>query len=164
VTEGRFRLDLFHRLSVFQVHMPPLRDRREDIPMIAEQFLERFAAEQPGGQRQFSREAMDLLAKYDYPGNVRELENIVQRAVVLSRGTLITTADLPSHLSGLRAEPRDEGEAVTFVERVGAFERRLIVEALQAADGVQTRAARALGMSERHLRYKLKKYGLESAG
>ena len=163
VRTGDFREDLYYRLNVVTVELPPLRDRREDIPMIAEQFLERFAAEQPGGRRQFSREAMDLLTKYDYPGNVRELENIVQRAVVLSRGTLITTTDLPAHLAGLRAEPQGEPQSGTFVERVNEFERRLILEALQAADGVQTRAARQLGMSERHLRYKLKKYGLESS-
>jgi two-component system NtrC family response regulator len=160
VRAGGFREDLYYRLNVVTVELPPLRERREDIPMIAEQFLERFGAEQPGGQRQFSREAMDLLTKYDYPGNIRELENIVQRAVVLSRGTLITTADLPPHLAGLRAELPGGPDAGTFVERVSEFERRLILEALQAAGGVQTRAARQLGMSERHLRYKLKKYGL----
>jgi len=162
VRNGELREDLYYRLNVVTVELPPLRDRREDIPTIAEQFLERFGAEQPGGRREFSREAMDLLTKYDYPGNVRELENIVQRAVVLARDTLITTADLPPHLSGLRAESRNEPGTGTFVDRVGAFERQLILEALQAAEGVQTRAARQLGMSERHLRYKLKKYGLDA--
>jgi two-component system NtrC family response regulator len=162
VRNGDLREDLYYRLNVVTVELPPLRDRREDIPTIAEQFLERFGAEQPGGRREFSREAMDLLTKYDYPGNVRELENIVQRAVVLARDTLITTADLPPHLSGLRAESRSEPGTGTFVDRVGAFERQLILEALEAAEGVQTRAARQLGMSERHLRYKLKKYGLDA--
>jgi two-component system NtrC family response regulator len=161
VRNGNFREDLYYRLNVVTIELPPLRDRREDIPMLAEQLLERFGAEHPGGRCQLSREAMDLLTKYDYPGNVRELENIIQRAVVLSRDTLITTADLPPHLSGLRAESHDEPETGTFVERVSTFERQLILEALQAAEGVQTRAARQLGMSERHLRYKLKKYGLD---
>jgi len=163
VRTGEFREDLYYRLNVVTVALPPLRERREDIPMLVEQLLERFAAEQPGGRRQVSREAMDLLIKYDYPGNVRELENVIQRAVVLSRDTLIATADLPPHLAGLRTEPRGETppDGGTFVDRVAEFERRLIVEALAANDQVQTRAARQLGMSERHLRYKLKKYGLE---
>ena len=161
VRNGEFREDLYYRLNVVTVDLPPLRERREDIPMLVDHFLERFASDHPAGRRQVSREAMDLLMKYDYPGNVRELENIVQRAVVLSRDTLITTGDLPSHLSGLRPEPTGEPETGTFVERVGRFERRLILEALEANEGVQTRAARQLGMTERHLRYKLKKYGLE---
>jgi two-component system NtrC family response regulator len=110
-----------------------------------------------------SREAMDLLMKYEYPGNVRELENLVHRAVVLSRGTLITTADLPPRLGGMGTERPEDTESGSFVDRVAAFERRLILDALEHAEGVQTRAARQLGMSERHLRYKLKKYGLEAA-
>ena len=103
---------------------------------------------------------MDLLVKYDYPGNVRELENLMHRAVVLTRGPVLSSGDFPIHVGRLRAE--DGGEPKTFVERVSEFERALILEALHRADGVQTRAARQLGMSERHLRYKLKKYSLES--
>jgi two-component system NtrC family response regulator len=157
---GEFREDLFYRLNVVTVEVPPLRHRREDIPMLVDQFLRRFADEGRGaGPRQVSREAMDLLMKYDYPGNVRELENVVHRAIVLARGPLITTSELPPHLAGLLAEAR--AEPSTFVERVAAFERGLIAEALQQAAGVQTRAARLLGMSERHLRYKLKKYQLD---
>jgi two-component system NtrC family response regulator len=100
---------------------------------------------------------MDLLLKHDYPGNVRELENLVHRAVVLCRGDVVTTSDLPLHLAGLK--PEAKGEAGTFAERVEAFEKALIFDALEKAGGVQTRAAAALGMSERHLRYKLKKFG-----
>jgi two-component system NtrC family response regulator len=161
VRAGEFRDDLYYRLNVVSVDLPPLRERREDVPMLVEHFLDRFAAEGRGGRRQVSREAMDRLIKYDYPGNVRELENIVHRAIVLSRGPLITTADLPPHLTGLATERLDAAMEGSFPERVAAFERRLIVDALDAEGGVQTRAARRLGMSERHLRYKLKKYGLE---
>ena len=152
---GDFREDLFFRLNVVAITLPPLRDRREDVPLLVDHFLRRFADE--GKARSVSREAMDLLLKHDYPGNVRELENLVHRAVVLARGDVITTADLPLHLAGLK--PEGKGEAAGFTERVEAFERALIFEALEKAGGVQTRAAAALGMSERHLRYKLKKYG-----
>ena len=151
---GDFREDLFFRLNVVAITLPPLRDRREDVPLLVDHFLRRFADE--GKARSVSREAMDLLLKHDYPGNVRELENLVHRAVVLARGDVITTGDLPLHLAGLKPEGR--ADAAGFTERVEAFEKALIHEALEKADGVQTRAAAALGMSERHLRYRLKKY------
>ena len=137
------------------ITLPPLRERREDVPLLVDHFLRRFADE--GKPRGISREAMDLLLKHDYPGNVRELENLVHRAVVLARGDTITKADLPLHLGGLKPETR--GEAGGFADRVMAFEKTLIDEALEKAGGVQTRAAAALGMSERHLRYRLKKFG-----
>jgi two-component system NtrC family response regulator len=157
VREGDFREDLFFRLDVVSITLPPLRERREDIPLLVDHFLRRFREE--GRARSVSREAMDLLLKHDYPGNVRELENLVHRAVVLSRDEVVTTSDLPLHLGDLRPEtPRDE--TAPFSERVEAFEKGLILEALEASGGVQTRAAAALGMTERHLRYKLKKYGL----
>jgi DNA-binding NtrC family response regulator len=155
VRSGEFREDLFFRLNVVAITLPPLRERREDVPLLVDHFLRRFADE--GKPRGVSREAMDLLLKHDYAGNVRELENLVHRAVVLARGDTITTADLPLHLGGLK--PETKGEPGSFAERVVAFEKALIFEALDKAGGVQTRAAAALGMSERHLRYKLKKYG-----
>jgi len=156
VKAGQFRDDLYYRLNVVSVQIPPLRDRREDIPLLVDRFLRAFAEE--GQAKQVSREAMDLLLKHDYPGNVRELENVIQRAVVLSRGPVIATGDLPLHL-GLR-ESEETEESGTLTGKVAAFERGLIREALAQAGGVQTRAARALGMTERHLRYKLQKYGL----
>ena len=105
---------------------------------------------------------MDLLLKHDYPGNVRELENLVHRAVVLARGEVVSSSDLPLHLRGLAPEV-DATAAGAFTERVEAFEKALILEALEKAGGVQTRAASALGISERHLRYKLKKYALRTS-
>ena len=158
VRSGEFREDLYYRLNVVSIDIPPLRDRREDIPLLVDAFLKRFTAESVSRATGVSREAMDLLLKHPYPGNVRELENLVHRAVVLARGPLITTADLPLHLQEMKSE---EPSAGSFVERVAEFERALIVEALDQADGVQTRAAKALGMSERHLRYKLQKYGIK---
>ena len=157
VRSGEFREDLFFRLNVVAITLPPLRERREDVPLLVDHFLRRFADE--GKPRGISREAMDLLLKHDYPGNVRELENLIHRAVVLARGDTITRADLPLHLGGLKPEAKfDTGG---FAERVMAFEKTLIDEALEKAGGVQTRAAAALGMSERHLRYRLKKFAAD---
>jgi two-component system NtrC family response regulator len=157
VRSGEFREDLFYRLDVIAIRLPPLRERREDIPALVERFLARFApgdAEPP----RVSREAMDALVKYHYAGNVRELENIVQRGVALARSTLIGTSDLPAYVLGLHPEEAQDG---SLPEQVAHLERRLIVDALARAGGVQTRAARLLGITERHLRYKLRKHGLE---
>ncbi len=161
IRTGEFREDLYYRLNVVTIELPPLRARREDIPLLVDHFVNQFAGETGGIARRVSREAMDALVRYAYPGNVRELENLVHRAVVLSRGPLLTTADLPGHVVGLAPEPA--AEPAGFVERVDAFERKLIVDALAQAGGVQTHAARLLGMSERHLRYKLKKFAIPTA-
>jgi two-component system NtrC family response regulator len=158
VRRGEFRDDLYYRLNVVAIELPPLRERREDIPLLVDLFLRRFAQEGGGAAREVSREAMDLLLKYDYPGNVRELENLIHRAVVLARGPAITTSDLPLHVGTLR--PEAAAAAGSLVERLAEFERALIVEALGRTDGVQTRAARALGISERHLRYRMRKHGI----
>ena len=163
VAQGEFRDDLYYRLNVVSIDIPPLRERREDIPALVQLFLQRFAGERPVPVTDVSREAMDLLVKYQYPGNVRELENLVHRAVVLARDRTLTTADLPIRVARMKADGHVDA-AATFVERVSEFERALIVEALDRAGGVQTRAARALGMSERHLRYKLRKYKLGPGG
>jgi len=161
VARGEFRDDLYYRLNVVSIEVPPLRERREDIPALVEHFLRRFTAEGQAPRKEVSREAMDVLLKHHYPGNVRELENLVHRAVVLARGSVITSADLPIRVT--RSGPEGLPPDAPFVERVAEFERALIVEALERAGGVQTRAARALGMTERHLRYKLKKYRLSAA-
>jgi two-component system NtrC family response regulator len=159
IASGDFREDLYYRLNVVSIELPPLRERREDIPALLDVFLRRFAAEAGEAPKAVSREALDLLLKHGWPGNVRELENVVHRAVVLAREELITVADLPLPLHGLRAEADVAGDTLT--EQLAALEKRLIANALRAADGVQVRAAKALGISERHLRYRLQKHGLE---
>ena len=161
MASGEFRDDLYYRLNVVSIELPPLRERREDIPGLVEQFLQRHGAESAGRVTGVSREALDLLTKYAYPGNVRELENIVRRALVLARGPLVGSHDLPSHVRGLAAEPEVTGGS--FTEQVARFERRLIADALAHAGGVQTRAARELGMSERHLRSRLRRLGISEA-
>ncbi|MHB1310741.1 MAG: sigma-54-dependent transcriptional regulator [Gemmatimonadaceae bacterium] len=157
IQAGEFREDLYYRLNVVCVDLPPLRKRREDIPLLVDLFVRRFGPDASTPVEGVSREAMDLLVKHDYPGNVRELENLVHRAVVLSRGPILSTSDFPLHLGRLKAE--DRAAPTGLLEQVAEFERALIVEALDEAHGVQTHAARALGISERHLRYKLKKMG-----
>ena len=162
VREGTFRQDLFYRLNVVSIRIPPLRDRREDIPPLAEVFVRRFASENNKRIAGISREAMDTLMKYSYPGNVRELENIIQQSVVLSRGETIMVNDLPVRLhEGIQNAGSWQSGSDSFTEKVEAFERSLILDALRGAGQVQTRAAELLGISERHLRYKLKKYGMK---
>jgi two-component system NtrC family response regulator len=157
--EGRFREDLYYRLNVVTITIPPLRDRRQDIPPLAEHFLKKYAEENSKPVRGLSKEAMDALMKYDYPGNVRELENIIEQAVVLSRGEIITTDDLPGTVRGLQSE--QDFSSGNLEERVAAYEQKLIREALNKAGGVQTKAAQLLGLSERNLRYKLNKHGMK---
>jgi two-component system NtrC family response regulator len=160
VQSGDFRDDLFYRLNVVTIEIPPLRERREDIPHLVDHFLRHFSDETGSRVTGVSREAMDVLLKYSYPGNVRELENMIHRAMVLARGKLIATSDLPIHLGDL--EPEVDDLSGSLVDRLAAYEQSLILEALEKEGGVKTRAARALGISERHLRYRLSKYGIDS--
>jgi two-component system NtrC family response regulator len=163
VARREFREDLFYRLNVVRINIPPLRKRKTDIPLLVDYFLKKYADENAKDVTSISKEAMDQLMKYEFPGNVRELENVIEQAVVLTRGDVITSRDLPSTVRGVRAESqaKDPTEEGTFVERVEAFELMLINQALEEAEGVQTRAAKNLGITERHLRYKLKKYGMK---
>ena len=157
VREGRFRDDLYYRINVVTIQLPPLRERREDVPLLIDHFLRAFADKNGKSIRGLTREAREALLRYDYPGNVRELENLIERAVVLTRDDVIDLTDLPLTLEAQAAEPESGAGLVAAVE---GLERRMIREALAKADGIQTRAAELLGIGERVLRYKLKKYGL----
>ena len=135
--------------------IPPLRERKEDIPLLIDFFLKKYNLKHRKNIKGLTREARDVLVRYDYPGNVRELENIVERATVLTRGDHISSEDLPNVADqGMAAS---DGSIRGTVESV---ERSMIIEALVNADWVQTKAAGALGLSERMLRYKIKKYGI----
>jgi two-component system NtrC family response regulator len=161
IGSGRFREDLYYRLAVVSIDIPPLRRRRADVPLLVQHFIDEYAESTPDGPRAVSREAMDLLVRYDYPGNVRELENIVQRSMVLARGEQITTDDLPPPVLGAAAEATASADSdldASLPARVAALERAAIDEALAAENGNQSRAARRLGISERALRYKLAKF------
>ncbi|OGP52268.1 MAG: two-component system response regulator [Deltaproteobacteria bacterium RBG_13_43_22] len=162
IQERQFRQDLYFRLNVVPLFLPPLRERREDIPLLVDYFLQKFGRENNKKDLEVSKEARELLLRYPYPGNVRELENLVERAVVLCRDPLITSRDLPFHLKEGVGEPAGVvfPSDLTLPEQLEELERHLIQQALKEMGGVQTRAAEKLGISERVLRYKLQKYGL----
>jgi len=162
--EGRFREDLFYRLNVIAIYLPPLRDRREDIPLLIDYFLKKYSERNQKKITDISKEARALLLRYSYPGNVRELENLIERAVVLCREETITTHDLPFHLKEGRSERSWEfpGKEKSLPESLEEIERDMIIKALHQHQGVQTKAANNLGISERALRYKMKKYGIHS--
>ncbi len=155
VKKGNFREDLYYRLNVVKIWVPPLRERKEDIPAIMDFFVKKYTGRYKKNLKGFTRESRDQLIKYDYPGNVRELENMVERAVVLARGDYITIDDIPN-LAQSTGTPAEGG----IRETVGVMEKQMITEALVKADWVQTKAASYLGISERMLRYKMKKYAI----
>jgi two-component system NtrC family response regulator len=155
VRKGTFREDLYYRLNVVNIIIPPLRERREDIPLLIDFFLKKYNLKHKKNVKGLAREARDVMVKYDYPGNVRELENIVERAIVLTRGDHITSQDLPN----LTEQTAVAGDG-SIRGTVESIERSMIIEALVNADWIQTKAAATLGLSERMLRYKIKKYGI----
>jgi two-component system NtrC family response regulator len=160
VAAGRFREDLYYRLAVVTIEVPPLRRRRTDIPALIEHFAAKHAPQAGVAEKTFSREAVDLLVRYDFPGNVRELENIVQRCLVLARGDRVTGEELPRavRVAVAGAPAADASSATSLPARVAALEREAVEEALVAEQGNQSRAAVRLGISERTLRYKRAKY------
>jgi two-component system response regulator PilR (NtrC family) len=169
VRAGRFRQDLYYRLNVIRVEVPPLRERRGDIRPLAEHFLAACAAEQSKDLRALSPDAVRALEAYSFPGNVRELENAIERAVALATGPTIGLGDLPREVSGAAAQPTpalvglpDDGCNLDDV--LGEVERRLILQALDRSGGVRTQAARLLGVTLRSLRYRLQKHALADAG
>ena len=159
--EGLFREDLFYRLNVVGITIPPLRERKEDLIPLMDHFLKRFSAENNRKIKGVSSKARDFLMKYNYPGNVRELENILERAVVIARGDYIETADLPfSAVEGNGLGNRNWKRG-TLKDAMAFLEQEMVRESMAETGNHQTRAARILGISERMLRYKLKKYGLK---
>ena len=163
VKEGLFREDLYYRLNVVNVEMPPLRARREDIPVLAKHFLQKFASNGQGIQG-ISPEAMRLLEEYSWPGNVRELENAMERAVVLETGKWISAENLPESCR----LPSSEGTNLTLPpggidleKKVEEIERKMIASALTMAGGAKKEAARLLNMNLRQFRYKLAKYDIK---
>jgi two-component system response regulator PilR (NtrC family) len=162
---GRFRQDLYYRLNVIRVEVPPLRERREDIRPLAEHFLARCAAEQNKDLRALSPDALRALEGYGFPGNVRELENFIERAVALATGQTIGLGDLPRELSGAASQPTPalvalSDDGCNLDEVLGEVERRLLLQALARSGGVRTQAAKVLGVTLRSLRYRLQKHAL----
>ncbi len=163
VEEGRFREDLYYRLNVVPIHLPPLRDRREDIALLSRYFLDYFRSHMDLRTRDFEPEAIERLCRYRWPGNVRELRNVLERTLVLHRRQPLVLAEfLPEEFQNARnasAAAIDLGDT-TLEAALSAYEKRLLEEALKKAGGVQTRAARMLGTTRRILRYRMEKLNI----
>jgi two-component system response regulator PilR (NtrC family) len=168
VARGAFRSDLYYRLNVIEVRLPPLRQRREDIPLLVEHFMRRFATEQDKAIEGITPEAMQRLEEHEFPGNVRELENVMERAVALSSGPMIDVDVLPALRSATKA-PTDPivefpADGVDLDRLMADYERAIVQKALEKAGGVRKRAAQMLGISFRSLRYRLEKLGFDKGG
>ena len=162
LSEGTFREDLYYRLNVVTITIPPLRARKTDIPMLTDHFLKKYVQQNSPTTKELSKETLDVLMNYDFPGNVRELEHIIERAVILSRDNLIASDDLPANVRRLKLEDHLPRQVRTedLNEQLESFEREIILATLQKTGGNQLQAARLLGIAERTLRYKLEKLKL----
>jgi DNA-binding NtrC family response regulator len=162
--KGTFREDLYYRINVVPIHLPPVRERREDIPLLLRHFISRKSAERGQPDKQIAPEALSLLAHYPWPGNIREMENVVEQILTMSDSEQITPDHLPLRLrSGTKgSQMKDEVTAGqrNFEYAVMEFERELIVDALKRANFVQTHAAQLLGISRRILKYKMDSLGI----
>lgn len=164
VKEGFFREDLYYRLNVIAIPLPPLRERRDDIPLLAEHFLQKYRSEFKGKVKLILPETMDILMRYEWPGNVRELENVVERAIVIGKSDAILIDDLPLIMQEQKVVFQSEeilSEKTPLEQRVEDFEKKLIIDALRKTGWVQTKAAELLGTSRNIVKYKMKKYGIE---
>jgi two-component system response regulator PilR (NtrC family) len=178
VKSGRFREDLFYRLNVINVTLPALRDRREDLPLLVRHFLRQFSAVHDRSVGRFSVSAGKRLLQYDYPGNIRELENIIEHAVTLCDGDTATEEHLPRYLYDAATIPAPSNGAMAHGPRtipnanvlvdldrdLAEYEKAVLLRALNEAGGVKKRAAELLGINYRSLRHRLQKYGLAEAG
>jgi len=170
VKEKRFREDLFYRLNVIQIKMPPLRDRKEDIPILAAHFLKKFSEELNKNLLKISPEALTMLLNYEYPGNVRELQNIIERAVALGNGNELTPQHLSSYLDEQIQSKRGAidldipADGIDLEKVIEEIERALLLKALDRTKGIKKKAAELLRINFRSMRYRLEKYGLDHDG
>lgn len=170
VKEGTFRQDLYYRLNVIQIRSPGLRERRDDIPLLAKHFLKKYNDRLNKKISGISQEALNILKNYDYPGNVRELENIIERTVALEAGASILPESLPPFVkttSGQKQMVSSEGieiteEGVDLEKIIGQIEKELIIKAIHAANGTKKKAAKLLGITFRSMRYRVEKFNLGS--
>jgi two-component system response regulator HydG len=160
VKEGRFREDLFYRLNVVPIHLPPLRERKEDIPLLAEHFFKLYQEKNKKSIKGFLPKTIDTLMRYDWPGNIRELENVIERAVLLCRGEYVSPKDLPSPFQG---EPIGEQPIISIPPgmTLEELEKEAILQTLEETGANRTQTAQILGISRKTLQNKLKEYGLE---
>ena len=166
VADGTLREDLYYRLNVIPIHMPPLRERIEDIPLLVAHFVARLTKDDGKAGRGISPESLAILERYHWPGNIRELENVVERAIVLGTGELLSPESLPPHLRAPRDERAVDVEipatGMNLEDTLAAIENRYIRLALERSGWLQVRAAELLGLSFRQFRYKLQKHGLRA--
>jgi two-component system, NtrC family, response regulator len=165
VEAGRFREDLFYRLNVVHLHLPPLRERQEDIPLLAAHFIKKYVQENLRDKTRITPEALKVLIQYAWPGNIRELENVMERAVILCSNNVISPQDLPAELAPTAAESQLDVDRfiplnTPLPEALDAIEEQMIRRALEKSGQVQVRAAELLGITKSLLQYKLKKYHL----
>lgn len=158
VKKGNFREDLYYRLNVLQIRMPPLRERLSDVPILARHFLDKYAKEHGKDVKGITTVAMRILEGYSYPGNVRELENVIERGVALEQGAQLSAESLPGFKQLTYIPPG----GLDLEQAVGKYEKALLVSALDKAGGVKKRAAKLLNISFRSIRYRLEKYGLNT--
>ena len=163
IKENKFREDLFYRLNVVSIELPPLRQHKEDIPLLVNYFIEKFAKETNKTIKGVSKETLDYLMKYNFPGNIRELENLIERAAVLTRDEYISKNDLPipvkENIGGSVIDPYNLED--DYETKMKQYESVMIQEALGRTNGNQSAAARLLNISERHLRSRLERLGLK---
>jgi two-component system, NtrC family, response regulator PilR len=171
VASGTFRQDLFYRLNVINIHAPSLRDRRDDIPILAAHFLKKYNERLGKSVVGISAEAMEMLKKYQYPGNVRELENVIERTVALESGATILPESLPPFVntpSGRKMASSHEiqvtDEGLDLDKVVGQIEKEILVKAIHTAGGVKKKAAKLLNITFRSMRYRVEKYNLGTVG
>ncbi|MBI4621197.1 MAG: sigma-54-dependent Fis family transcriptional regulator [Desulfobacterales bacterium] len=166
VANGAFREDLYYRIKVVPIHLPPLRERKEDIPLLVNHFFNRIMKEKEVKAKSISSDALDLLIEYNWPGNIRELENIIERITLLSKNSKVLPEDLPLNIRG-NAKLNSIKEAVlegklSFEKAEAEFEMDIILNALKKTNYVQSKAAELLGISRRILKYKMDKLGIEA--
>jgi two-component system response regulator PilR (NtrC family) len=169
VRDGVMREDLFYRLNVLPIHLPPLRERREDIPLLIAHFLQKFTKDLGKDVRGVAPDALSVLERYHWPGNIRELENVLERAVVLGAGDMLTAESLPESVRRERPSRGPElvdipDEGLDLETTLDDLERRYLQRALDRTGGVQTKAAELLRMTFRQFRYKLQKHSLAKRG
>jgi two-component system response regulator HydG len=160
IKQGRFREDLYYRLNVVNLEVPPVRERREDVSLLADFFLKQYAEKNKRIIKGFTPRAMDLLMRYEWPGNVRELENVVERAVIMARGEMITPAEFPDILQKLDPEVKATYVNLSPGRTLKDVEKDMIISTLEETSGNRTHAAKILGISRRTLQLKLKEYGI----
>jgi DNA-binding NtrC family response regulator len=165
VEDKQFREDLYFRLNVVPIQLPPLRERKEDIPPLVEHFLKEASLKVKKEIKSISKDALEVLTEYNWPGNVRELENCIERAAVITEGEFIAKESLPLYLTGPEeARPISQEAGISLDESLAAMEKKLILEALSQAGGIQVKAARLLGITERSLWHRIKKFDIKIPG